>query len=468
MRMTACCAAALLAVCGTAKGDRVDDYIRHEMSKRHIPGVQLAVLRDGKPLKMAYYGLANIEHNIRVRRDTLFQIQSMTKSFVGTAILMLVEEGKADLDGKLSLYLEGTPKTWGDITLRHLLDHTSGIKDFINEPTASLRIDVTEEEVFKATAARPLNFPTGEKWLYSNTNYLLLGMVISKLTGKSWSEFVEERIFRPLRMKNTRLYSHADVWPNRASGYIWGARGYQNGEFIAPSILSYAGGGLASNIEDLAKWDAALYGEKLLKQETFQKAWTKATVKSGRSVAYGLGWQVSENNGRRVVGHGGSHRTGFTSHMARYLDDRLTVIVLTNLRGGNPATMAAGVAHLIEPHILAASGMEPKSDPDPQRTERLKTFLYDVAKGVKESALVVPGLSANLDEDDQKQIATVIAGIRSFEFLEERDIRGNEEDLNGVRLVTVCAYRLTTSDGPWFFRFWLAQDGRVATFSDRE
>src|SRR5689334_2109386 len=155
----------------TNRADTIDDYLNTEIAAKHIPGLSLAVVRDGKVEKLSAYGLANIELSVPASPQTVFQIQSVTKTFTATAILMLVEEGKLALEDPVGKHLDGTPESWKPITLRHLLTHTSGIKDFINEPTASLRIDVTEEKVLRATAPRKLNFEPGEKYAYSNTNY---------------------------------------------------------------------------------------------------------------------------------------------------------------------------------------------------------------------------------------------------------------------------------------------------------
>src|SRR5579859_4459727 len=135
-----------IAAIGTARADQIDDYIKRQMPRLHIPGLSLAVVQDGKVIKTKGYGLANMELNVPATPTTIYQIQSMTKQFTATGIMMLVEEGKVGLDDRIGKYLDGTPDTWKEITVRHLLTHTSGIKDFINEPTASLRLDVTEEE----------------------------------------------------------------------------------------------------------------------------------------------------------------------------------------------------------------------------------------------------------------------------------------------------------------------------------
>lgn len=344
----------------TTRADPIDDYLTAEIAAKHIPGVSLAVIRDGKVEKLSAYGLANVELAVPASPQTVFQIQSITKTFTSTAILMLMEEGKLALDDPIGKHLEGTPDSWKPITLRHLLSHTSGIKDFINEPTASLRLDVTEAEVLRATAPRPLNFQPGEKYAYSNTNYHLLAMVIRKITGKSFGDYLQERIFTPLGMTNTRIVSLSDIISNRAAGYVWENGKLHNGNYIAQSILGYGGGGIVSTGEDMAKWSIALDGEKLLKRATLQAAWTPMKLNDGSNSVYGLGWGTGAVNGHRTVGHSGAHATGFTSAIIRYRDDNLSIIVLTNSRTADPGTIAKQVAGLYNP---ALKPLPPKEKP---------------------------------------------------------------------------------------------------------
>jgi len=309
-----------------------------------LPGLSLAVVRHGKLEKTAAYGLANVELNVPVAEHSLFQIQSITKTFTSAAVLMLVDEGKLDLADPVSKYLDNTPDTWKPITLRHLLSHTSGIKDFINEPTASIRLDVSEDDVLRATAQRPLNFTPGEKYAYSNTNYHLLAMILRKVTGKYYGDVLKERIFDPLGMTDTRIVTLKEILPNRVAGYRWSGNRFQNGDFVAQSILSYGGGGVISTAADMAKWALALDAGKLLKKETLALAWTGVTLNDGKTSGYGLGWGVGTTNRRRYVGHTGAHVTGFTSAIMRYRDDDLTVIVLTNAGHANPSRIAQQVA----------------------------------------------------------------------------------------------------------------------------
>lgn len=338
-----------------SSADVVDDYVQTQMGKQHIPGLALAVVTNGVVLKTAAYGLANVELGVPVRTDTVFQIQSVTKTFTATAVMMLVEEGKLGLDDMLSKHLEGLPKTWDGITVRHLLTHTSGIKDFINEPTVDLRKDLTPEDVVESLRKLPLNFPSGEKYVYSNTGYHLLGMIIRKITGKYWDDFLRERILQPLGMNDTRVISWTEIITNRASGYGWDEGRLRNGSFIAPTILGYAGGGLRSTVLDLAKWDAALTTEKLLKRSTLEQMWRPAKLNDGKDSSYGFGWGVATERGHRLISHTGSHSTGFKSALARFVDDKLTVIVLTNQRAAEQMAIAKGVAGFYIPDLAAAS-----------------------------------------------------------------------------------------------------------------
>ena len=220
--------------------DAIDEYVLGEMAKKHVPGLALGVYRAGSILRAEGYGWANVETKEPVRPNTVFQIQSVTKSFTASAIMLLIDEGKLGLEDRITKYITGCPESWSNVTVRHLLTHTSGIKDFINEPTVPLDQDITAEAVVASLVQRPLNFAPGEKYTYSNTGYHLLGMIIHQVTGKPWEEVLRERIFRPLAMKDTDINSATCALPRRAAGYIWADGGLQPGMYVAPSILGYA------------------------------------------------------------------------------------------------------------------------------------------------------------------------------------------------------------------------------------
>ena len=416
------------AVVGSPDVPAVEAYLRAQRDKHKIPGLSMAVVKDGRVVYSNQQGLANVELGVPVTADTVFQIQSITKTFTATAVMMLVEEGKLSLDDPVGKHLEGTPESWKPITLRHLLSHTSGIKDFINEPTASLRVDVSEQEVLEATAPRPLNFTPGEKYAYSNTGYHLLAMVIRKATGKFYGDFLAERIFKPLGMDHTRVQDLSAVIRGRAAGYLSRGGKLANGEYVAQSILSYGGGGILSTAADLAKWDAALRSEKLLKKATLERMWEPTTLNDGKKSNYGLGWGVNRYRGHRYVQHSGGHVTGFQTFMRRYVDDGLTVIVLINQSGGaDPSKIAARVAGMFEP-ALAPPVYKPIEDNEPQVAAMLRDVYGRASRGELTGepfdAAFWAELSPNLTAARVFALAT--GSIESMDLVERKDENGQK------------------------------------------
>jgi CubicO group peptidase (beta-lactamase class C family) len=333
----------------------VDEFVNSELRAQHIPGVALAVVRNGKIVKAAGYGMANVELSVPTKPESIFQTGSVGKQFTATAVMMLVEEGKVGLDDKISKYFPDSPPAWKDIAVRHLLTHTSGIPDYTSEKAGgavNMRTDYTEEELVKKIAGLPLDFQPGEKWSYSNSGYLILGVLIHHLSGEFYGDFLQHRVFQPLQMKSTRIISEADIVPNRSAGYRLVKGEPKNQEWVAPSLNTTADGALYTNVLDLAKWDAALYTEKLLKKSSFDQMWTPVELNSGKTSPYGFGWRVTEVNRHRLLEHGGAWQ-GFTMHISRYVDDQLTIIVMTNLdsRHADPGKIAQGVAALYLPAL---------------------------------------------------------------------------------------------------------------------
>jgi CubicO group peptidase (beta-lactamase class C family) len=236
---------------------RIDDYIRAEMDAQKIPGLSLAVIKNGEIVLAKGYGLANVEHQVPVKPETIFQSGSMGKQFTATAVMMLVEEGKLSLDDKITKFFPDSPQAWRNITVRHLLTHTSGLGDYPED--FDLRRDYTEDELVQRIKTVPLAFQPGEKWSYSNLAYVMLGVLIHKVSGKFYGDFLQERVFKPLGMTTTRVISEADIVPNRAAGYRLVNGELKNQNWVSPTLNTTADGALYLTIYDMAKWDAALY-----------------------------------------------------------------------------------------------------------------------------------------------------------------------------------------------------------------
>ncbi len=325
--------------------DLVERYIHSEMERQHVPGVALLVSRGGRIVRAQGFGLANVELQVPVKPETIFQSGSVGKQFTATAIMMLVEEGKIGLDDPLTKFFPDAPPAWKQVTIRQLLSHTAGFTDY--PKTFDMRKDYTEDDLTKIVESIPLAYAPGTRWAYSNLGFLTLGIVIHKVTGEFYGDFLQERIFRPLGMSTTRIISEADIVPNRAAGYRLVKGELKNQEWVSPKLNTTADGSLYFSILDLAKWDAALYTEKVLKRSSLDQMWTIAKLNNGQpnSGHYGFGWFIETRNDHRVIEHEGSWQ-GFETDISRYVDDQLTVVVLTNLAEAKPNVFADHIAQM--------------------------------------------------------------------------------------------------------------------------
>jgi CubicO group peptidase (beta-lactamase class C family) len=343
-------AAFLFWACGVqgqsaASTAAVTDYVKAEMARQHIPGLSLLVVKDGKIVRAEGFGLANVELQVPVKPDTVFQSGSVGKQFTATAVMMLVEEGKAGLDDPLTKYFADAPLSWKDVTVRELLSHTAGFGDYPKD--FDFHKDRTEDEELKMVEGIPLAYPPGTKWDYSNLGYLTLGVLIHRVTGEFYGDFLQQRIFKPLGMQSTRIISEADIVQNRAAGYRLVKGELKNQEWVAPTINTTADGSLYFSILDLAKWDAALYTEKLLKRSSLDLMWTPVKLKNGQpnKGGYGFGWFIETRNRHRCIHHDGAWQ-GFETAIDRYVDDRVTVVALANLADSKPGEIARHVAEM--------------------------------------------------------------------------------------------------------------------------
>ena len=339
------CLFSIPLMAASASPDEVTKLVRAEMQQQHIPGLTLLVSRNGKPIRTEGYGLSNVELNVSAKPESIFQSGSMGKQFTATAIMMLVEAGKVGLEDPLTKYFPEAPASWKQVTVRELLSHTAGLTDYPKD--FDFRKDYTEEDLIKIVESVPLAYAPGTNWAYSNLGFLTLGVLIHKVSGQFYGDFLQQRIFHPLGMSTTHIISEADIVPNRSAGYRLVNGQLKNQEWVNPTLNTTADGALYFSILDLAKWDAALYTEKLLKRSSLEQMWTVAPLRDGKpnSGHYGFGWFIEAENGHRLIEHGGAWQ-GFETQISRYVDDKLTVVVLTNLEGAKPARIAHGVASL--------------------------------------------------------------------------------------------------------------------------
>lgn len=328
----------------------IDRAVAEAMAAQQIPGLGLGVVRNGRLVLARGYGVANLEHNVPVTPGTVFKIGSVSKQFIAAGVLVLVQDGKLALDDPVARHLGGTPPAWEPITLRQLLSHTAGV---IREGPAYTPIRSQPDSVVVHSAfGQPLVFAPGTGWQYCNVCYFALAEVIRIRGRQPWPEFMTERVFRPAGMLDTRTTTTTELVPRRASGYVW-----QAGQFApAPEVPGLRpSGAFLSTVRDLARWDSVLTRGDLLSITGRDAMWTPVRLADDTPAragdgdnppGYGLGWQIGTLDGRRRIHHGGA-LPGFRAQYARYPDQGLAVIVLTNGDGARPAEVEAAIARLI-------------------------------------------------------------------------------------------------------------------------
>ena len=323
----------------TAYADPTDDFVAAQMRSQKIPGLSLAIIKDGKIVKVQGYGLADVKGKVAATPETIYDIASVSKPLVATGVMLLVQEGVLSIDDPITKHLEDMPASWRAITIRHLLTHTSGLVR--DAPGYQQYRDREDSEVIKSAYSLPLRFAPGEKWEYSNAGFSPLARIITKVTGRPWTEYLAEKIFKPAGMTSTHPLN-TKTPPDRA-------RGYADNDTLKEADYRRAllpAGGFLSTVIDLAKFDALLERDGFLTEATRRQMWTPVTLNNGTTYPYGLGWELDAQGsvkGRRVVRHGGSV-IGFRSEFARFVDDRLTIILLMNLHDVDWQSIVRGVA----------------------------------------------------------------------------------------------------------------------------
>ncbi len=468
-RIARATAALLLSALATtpAAADAIDDYVSAQLTAKKIPGVALLVMRDGAIVREQGYGRANLEHDVPVTPDTIFQSGSTGKQFTAAGILLLAEDGRLGLDDSLAKHFPGSPTDWQRITVRQLLTHTSGIKDYTDE--FDYRKDYTDAELLAVMHKLPLEFEPGTQWSYSNSGYLILGLLTTQLAGKHWGEFQAERLFAPLGMKTTRVISESDLVPHRAAGYELEKNGeVVNQAWVAPTFNRCADGAIYYSIRDLAAWEKALEARTFLGPQGFAAWWTPVRLANGTSYPYGFGWSLSEQRGEAVIEHGGSWQ-GFRAAITRYPEQRLAVVVLANSAAAPVETMSHEVAGLVEPGLRLRSPTESQTDFDPDMVEGLRDVLE--AWG---SSRTTPAMSKALAETasgsareaaDRQRTADRLQAARSFHVLGIDRLSRQAIALLDDGSVRAVDALLETDKGLFTYRFRLDAQGRVVSFS---
>jgi CubicO group peptidase (beta-lactamase class C family) len=333
--------------------------------KADSPGCALGVIHNGEVIYERGYGMANLEHEIPISSESIFRIGSTSKQFTALSVLLLEEHGKLSLDDDIQKYLPELPNYGTPITIRHLIHHTSGLRDYLELMDLTGRSDDSyrDEEVIDALARQKgLNFPPGEEHLYSNSGYFLLSQIVLRVAGENLREFAAKNIFRPLGMKNTHYHNdHTHIVKKRASGYA----PRKNGGFrISMTVLDMIGdGGVYTSVRDLLLWDRNFYDNKLgeRRQALIKRMITPGALNNGKKVDYASGLRVDSYRGLPTVSHGGSF-VGYRAEILRFPDEKFTVICLCNVSTADAPRLARQVAD-----IYLGDRLQPASEPESAR-----------------------------------------------------------------------------------------------------
>ena len=320
------------------------------------PGASVLVVRNGRVVFRKGYGLADVEKKVRTTPETNFRLASLSKQFTATAIMMLVGDGELAYDSAVTTLLPGVPPYAKGVTVRHLLNHTSGLPDYEDFVPDTQTRQVLDADVPGLIAqADSMLFAPGTRYQYSNTGYALLALIVERVSGQRYADFLSARIFKPLGMKGTVAFEDGrSVVRKRAYGHRVDSAGNVRRTDQSNTSAVLGDGGIYSSTTDLAKWDRAIEKHTLVSAEALQVAWTPATLSNGASTQYGFGWFVDQDHGTTRLRHHGESR-GFTNGIVRFPEKRLTVVVLTNRSGGRPWDIAQRIAEL----YLDPSGTSP-------------------------------------------------------------------------------------------------------------
>jgi len=382
---------------------QIDTYIKTEMKVEQIPGLSYAVVSHGKIIDSGAYGFASVELRAPVTFNTLFNIGSIGKTFTSTAIMLLQKDGKLSINDPISKYLDSLPANWSKITIKHLLTHTSGIKDYAHDFPGypfiekDRKQEITEAQFIHMATSLPLNFEPGDRWAYSNSNFVLLGFIIHKLAGKPIGDFMRERIFVPAGMKQTRYTDVRDIIPNRAAGYLLDeddSNKLINGIYVSNFFSKMGDMGILTSATDLARWCVAQDKATILDNQTLQMLWTPAKLNSGLEamgivgVNYGMGWLIADHRGAKEIGHNGSFINGYTATLSRFPEKKLDVVVVTNLNPTSVQLIGYNIAGFFLPELKSIDQLQARKNADTAFNQKADSFVQSLGNGNYDHSLV--------------------------------------------------------------------------------
>lgn len=363
---------------------KIDEVVQELMRVQSIPGAAVTVLENGKPVYTQTYGTSNLELKTPVLPGSIFQSGSVGKMFTSAALMLLAQDGKIKLDDPISPYFPEAKGMWDGITIRQVMMHRSGIPDYENMTTIDIQQDYSDEKLISLLSADKLDFNPGTQYRYSNSGYVALGVLIKRVSGEFYGDFLRKRVFEPCGMNTAQVNVLKMIKPGRAAGYVMGDSGLENVGPVSQSLAQTADGSLLISINDIAKWDQCIDKGTVFSKSAMEMAWNVPPMPDGRRpiVGYGFGWMNNVKNRQKIIQHGGSFQ-GFHAHYARF-DNGLSIGFLANLESARGNYIARRIAGVIKPELLPPEKEIPGTEGE---TKRFKSALIALMSGVDDQLL---------------------------------------------------------------------------------
>ncbi len=441
---------------------RIDSAVRAAIEAHHIPGLQIAVVKYGLVLKKANYGYENLEDRVPVSDSTKFSIASMSKAFTCAGILLLMEDGKLSIDDSVGKYLDSLPASWSGITLRMLMDHSSGLRDdWDNKDDIFFYTHDTDSSFLAAFKTEPLKFRPGQGSSYSCGSFLL-GLVIAKVSGESYPDFMKHRIFDKLGMTNSCINEADSIISNRAAGYIWKDQKIMHGRQISAAAQARGDVGVLTTLSDMLKWYTALQDTSLLKQISIDLMFSPGLLNDSSKIAYGLGWYLGPFRDHALISHTGAFRTGYNSVMDMYPEDHVGIIILSNLQEAHMNQLAKNIVGLFDPAYAVASQMlRDSTDTDSVRTLLLKSDFTEFGLNIDTTRKMINALHVPFYFENDNDLA-MFRNVTEFNFIRAIKPSKPKPDIFGDTIQGIYLYEVKCKDQPTrYFAFFLDPTGKL-------
>lgn len=451
-----------------AVSKKVDSFIHGKMVQYQIPGIAVAIIKNNVVIKKSIFGFSNLDNKTPVSNHTVFPIASIDKQITASCIMMLYEKGKIKLTDSINSFIDSVPETWNKIQVRHLLSHTSGLPDNVAESYQGRNlINYTTAEILDFIKKQPLEFKPGERFIYSDAGFVLLQLIVEKISGMSYGDFLDKNVLQPLGMQRTQTLNPTQIVQQRATSY------YKNraGKILVNTWRQIDFGPLyndiGTTIDDFIKYDIAINTQRLLSKETYEMMWSPFVLNSGRTssniideqnlfyanASYGYGWGIEKYNEHRIIYHGGFTGTS----IMKFPGDNLTVILFSNLTdqsGFNPDVMARHIASFYIP-VSSFNYSNKATDPDLPTTLFVKSQISKLSAGIVDNEaftntflpVLNPAISAF------KERAQLLGAFESLQYLDsKKDVKQKQ---------TITFYKANYKNGVLYFEVSVTEDGKI-------